>query len=75
MSKLNLFQCLAASRPSYEDMFCVGRHIVRDLATCTAAATIPVVSPAAATAEVTPVAADPAVAAAAVPVTPAPGPQ
>jgi len=36
MSKLNLFQCLAASRPSYEDMFCVGRHIVRDLATCTA---------------------------------------
>ena len=34
MSKLNLFQCLAASRPSYEDMFCVGRHVVRDLATC-----------------------------------------
>ncbi len=42
MSKLNLFQCLAASRPSYEDMFCVGRHIVRDLATCTTAATTPV---------------------------------
>ena len=41
MSKLNLFQCLAASRPSYEDMFCVGRHIVRDLATCTTAATTP----------------------------------
>jgi hypothetical protein len=35
MSKLMLFQCLAASRPSYEDMFCVGRHIVRDLSTCT----------------------------------------
>ncbi|SFS49896.1 hypothetical protein SAMN05192570_1652 [Brevundimonas viscosa] len=35
MSKLMLFQCLAASRPSYEDMFCVGRHIARDLATCT----------------------------------------
>jgi hypothetical protein len=31
-----LFQCLAASRPSYEDMFCVGRHVARDLATCTA---------------------------------------
>ncbi|AQR61351.1 hypothetical protein BZG35_06560 [Brevundimonas sp. LM2] len=45
MSKLNLFQCLAASRPSYEDMFCVGRHIVRDLATCTAQATVPVVTP------------------------------
>ena len=34
-SKLNLYQCLAASRPSYEDMFCVGRHVVRDIATCT----------------------------------------
>ena len=34
MSKLMLFQCLAASRPSYEDMFCVGRHVARDLATC-----------------------------------------
>lgn len=34
LSKLNLFQCLAASRPSYEDIFCVGRHVVRDLATC-----------------------------------------
>jgi hypothetical protein len=41
MSKLNLFQCLAASRPSYEDMFCLGRHIVRDLATCTTEATVP----------------------------------
>jgi len=36
MSKLMLFQCLAASRPSYEDIFCIGRHIARDLATCTA---------------------------------------
>ncbi|RYG10687.1 MAG: hypothetical protein EON96_16355, partial [Caulobacteraceae bacterium] len=26
-SKLNLYQCLAASRPSYEDMFCIGRHV------------------------------------------------
>lgn len=39
MSKLNLYQCLAASRPSYEDMFCVGRHIVRDLATCASTST------------------------------------
>ena len=39
MSKLMLYQCLAASRPSYEDMFCMGRHIVRDLATCTTEAT------------------------------------
>ncbi|CAN5198301.1 hypothetical protein BH09PSE1_BH09PSE1_30580 [soil metagenome] len=42
ISKLNLFQCLAASRPSYEDMFCVGRHIVRDLATCARGSTRPI---------------------------------
>lgn len=41
MSKLNLFQCLAASRPNYEDMFCLGRHIVRDLATCARGAAMP----------------------------------
>jgi hypothetical protein len=40
-SKLNLFQCLAASRPNYEDVFCVGRHIVRDIATCTRGAAQP----------------------------------
>lgn len=40
MSKLMLFQCLAASRPSYEDMFCLGRHITRDLATCATQATV-----------------------------------
>ncbi|MBU1345647.1 MAG: hypothetical protein KKA16_01710 [Alphaproteobacteria bacterium] len=64
MSKLNLFQCLAASRPSYEDMFCLGRHIVRDLATCATQATVPtiVADPAIATAEVTPVAAEAATA-------------
>lgn len=36
MSKLMLFQCLAAARPNYEDIFCAGRHVVRDLAQCTA---------------------------------------
>ena len=40
-SKLNLYQCLAASRPSYEDMFCVGRHIVRDLGTCARGSALP----------------------------------
>ncbi|WP_447910299.1 hypothetical protein [Brevundimonas bullata] len=57
MSKLMLFQCLAASRPSYEDMFCTGRHIVRDLATCTAQYTGPVpvqTTPAVTMAETTP---------------------
>lgn len=41
LSKLMLFQCLAAARPNYEDMFCVGRHAVRDLATCTRGAAVP----------------------------------
>lgn len=61
MSKLNLFQCLAASRPSYEDMFCIGRHIVRDLATCTTEALTPrTLAPSSDTmiAEVSPVAAE-----------------
>ncbi len=41
LSKLMLFQCLAASRPTYEDMFCLGRHAVRDLATCTRGVAMP----------------------------------
>jgi hypothetical protein len=41
MAKLNLLQCLAASRPNYEDIFCLGRHAVRDLATCTRGAAMP----------------------------------
>ena len=49
MSKLMLFQCLAASRPSYEDIFCIGRHVARDLATCTAQTIKPAPLPASAT--------------------------
>lgn len=45
MSKLNLFQCLAASKPNYEDMFCLGRHVVRDLADCTRQTTRASISP------------------------------
>ena len=45
-----LFQCLAASRPSYEDMFCIGRHVARDLATCTAQSITPPPAPIPATA-------------------------
>jgi hypothetical protein len=68
MSKLMLFQCLAASRPSFEDMFCVGRHVARDLATCTAQniTPVPLESPATAVAGgvsgATPVAAEAAAA-------------
>jgi hypothetical protein len=34
MSKLNLYQCLAVSKPHYEDVFCLGQHILLDTGHC-----------------------------------------
>ncbi len=34
MAKLNLYQCLAVSRPHYEDIFCLGQHAIMDLGQC-----------------------------------------
>jgi len=34
MAKLNLYQCLAVSKPHYEDVFCLGQHIMMDTAQC-----------------------------------------
>jgi len=34
MSKLNLYQCLAVSRPHYEDIFCLGQHAMMDTGRC-----------------------------------------
>jgi hypothetical protein len=34
MSKLNLYQCLAVSRPQYEDVFCMGPHGLMDTGRC-----------------------------------------
>lgn len=34
MSKLNLYQCLAVSKPHYEDIFCLGQHILMDTGQC-----------------------------------------
>jgi hypothetical protein len=34
MSKLNLYQCLAVSKPHYEDVFCLGQHILIDTGHC-----------------------------------------
>jgi hypothetical protein len=34
MSKLNLYQCLAVSKPYYEDVFCLGQHIMMDTGQC-----------------------------------------
>jgi hypothetical protein len=38
MSKLNLFQCLAVSKPWYEDVFCLGQHGLIDTGECIYAA-------------------------------------
>lgn len=34
MSKLNLYQCLAVAKPYYEDVFCLGVHIMADTGAC-----------------------------------------
>ena len=34
MSKLNLYQCLAVAKPHYEDVFCLGQHILMDTGRC-----------------------------------------
>jgi hypothetical protein len=34
MAKLNLYQCLAVSKPHYEDVFCLGQHILADTGQC-----------------------------------------
>jgi hypothetical protein len=34
MSKLNLYQCLAVSKPHYEDVFCLGQHVLIDTGSC-----------------------------------------
>jgi hypothetical protein len=34
MAKLNLYQCLAVSKPHYEDVFCLGQHAVQDTGQC-----------------------------------------
>lgn len=44
MAKLNLYQCLAVSKPHYEDIFCLGQHILIDTGACVikaAGATVP----------------------------------
>lgn len=34
LSKLNLYQCLAVAKPYYEDVFCLGQHILEDTGAC-----------------------------------------
>lgn len=35
-SKLNLYQCLAVAKPWYEDVFCLGQHVLIDTGQCIA---------------------------------------
>jgi hypothetical protein len=34
LTKLNLYQCLAVAKPYYEDVFCLGQHIMEDTGAC-----------------------------------------
>ena len=34
MSKLNTYQCLAVAKPYYEDVFCLGEHVLTDTGAC-----------------------------------------
>ena len=34
LAKLNLYQCLAVSKPHYEDVFCLGQHVMMDTGRC-----------------------------------------
>lgn len=40
MSKLNLFQCLAVAKPWYEDVFCLGQHVLMDTGDCIQSAAV-----------------------------------
>lgn len=41
IAKLNLYQCLAAAGPQYEDIFCLGQHAMADTGQCVVDATRP----------------------------------
>ncbi|MGH6987591.1 MAG: hypothetical protein ACRED9_12245 [Caulobacteraceae bacterium] len=36
MARLNLYQCLAAAGPEYEDVYCLGEHALKETGTCLA---------------------------------------
>jgi hypothetical protein len=44
LSKLNLYQCLAVAKPHYEDIFCMGQHVLMDTGQCLAKASSRTVS-------------------------------
>jgi hypothetical protein len=34
LSKLNLYQCLSVAKPNFEDVFCMGQHVLMDTGQC-----------------------------------------
>ena len=34
LTKLNLYQCLSVAKPHYEDIFCIGQHVLMDTGQC-----------------------------------------
>ena len=44
-AKLNLYQCLAVAKPHYEDVFCMGQHILMDTGQCILKGAAPITAP------------------------------
>lgn len=43
-AKLNLYQCLAVAKPHYEDVFCMGQHVLMDTGQCIIKGVTPVLA-------------------------------
>ena len=44
-AKLNLYECLAVAKPHYEDVFCLGQHVLNDTGQCIIRGAVPHVAP------------------------------
>jgi hypothetical protein len=44
-AKLNLYECLAVAKPHYEDVFCLGQHVLADTGACIVKSVTPRIAP------------------------------
>ncbi|HUO21054.1 MAG TPA: hypothetical protein VMU59_00875 [Caulobacteraceae bacterium] len=44
-AKLDLYECLAVAKPHYEDVFCLGQHVLADAGACIIKSVTPYVAP------------------------------
>jgi hypothetical protein len=44
-AKLDLYECLAVAKPHYEDVFCLGQHVLADTGACIVKSVTPYVAP------------------------------